>query len=247
MSRHIVSVDLGQSIDPTAVAVLEVRTRQDIVDEQYADPPGPKVPREWFGEDGWVKHRNRVHRIDVRHLERLPLRMPYPEQIQHIQTLLRRSPLTLDTDLVLDQTGVGRPVIDMFRQVGLRPVGVTITAGDSETEGFSHSHEYRVAKTLLVSRLQSLLHGGELKISTKLKEAEVLGWELQDFRASVTDTGYWRFGARSGKHDDLVLAVAIGCWWACREVPVYHLWRNILPLPPRGGNKSSDCVSGTWG
>jgi hypothetical protein len=30
----------------------------------------------------------------------------------------------------------------------------------------------------------------------------------------VSATGYWRFGARSGKHDDLVLAVAIALWRA---------------------------------
>jgi hypothetical protein len=38
--------------------------------------------------------------------------------------------------------------------------------------------------------------------------------ELRDFRAEVTDSGYWRFGARAGKHDDLVLAVAIALWRA---------------------------------
>jgi hypothetical protein len=27
--------------------------------------------------------------------------------------------------------------------------------------------------------------------------------------AEVTDSGYWRFGARAGKHDDLVLALAL--------------------------------------
>jgi hypothetical protein len=43
----------------------------------------------------------------------------------------------------------------------------------------------------------------------------------------VTDSGYWKFGARAGKHDDLVLAVAIALWrshgdvcfqgWGCFE------------------------------
>lgn len=35
-----------------------------------------------------------------------------------------------------------------------------------------------------------------------------------DSTPSVSNTGVWRFGARSGKHDDFVLAVALGCWWA---------------------------------
>jgi hypothetical protein len=38
--------------------------------------------------------------------------------------------------------------------------------------------------------------------------------ELQDFQASFTQTGYAKFGARQGKHDDLVLACAIALWWS---------------------------------
>lgn len=213
--RTILSVDLGQSVDPTAVSILRCLTRHEIVQEQYDDPPGPPPPKEWFPDGSGPAWPGRVGRIEVVHLERLPLKMAYPDQIAHVQKLLRRPPLTLATDLVLDGTGVGRPIVDQFRDSGLQPIAVTITAGDSESRGEKYN-EFRVAKSLLVSRLQSLLHAGELKIAKGLKEAEVLTWELQDFRASVSDTGVWRFGARSGKHDDLVLAVALGCWWACR-------------------------------
>ena len=67
---------------------------------------------------------------------------------------------------MLDQTGVGRPVVDMFRHAGLSSIGVTITAGDSETR--VHADEFRVAKLLLVSRLQAALHAGELRIAKEL-------------------------------------------------------------------------------
>jgi hypothetical protein len=215
--RFVVSVDLGQSIDPTAICVLEITTRRAAADARYHDPPGPQVPEDWYGPSGGLKHPNRVHRLDVRHLERLPLRMPYPEQVEYIQKLLRREPLTLGTPLILDQTGVGRPVVDLFRRApGLDPIAVTITAGDGESKG-DHYNDYRVAKSRLVSHVQSVFHGGELRISEALEETEVLIRELQDFRATVSDTGHWRFGARSGMHDDLVLALALGVWWACRE------------------------------
>jgi hypothetical protein len=36
---------------------------------------------------------------------------------------------------------------------------------------------------------------------------------LQNFRATISDAGYASFGARTGKRDDLVLALAISCWW----------------------------------
>jgi hypothetical protein len=66
-----------------------------------------------------------------------------------------------------------------------------------------------------------------------LPEAPVLKMELEDFRASVTDSGRWTFGARSGAHDDLVLALALALWRASRRVPMQvHpsvLARSALP------------------
>jgi len=66
----------------------------------------------------------------------------------------------------------------------------------------------------LVSRLQALLHEGRLKIQKELSEAETLVRELQDFRVEFTAAGHLTFNARSGRHDDLVLALAIAVWHA---------------------------------
>ena len=63
----------------------------------------------------------------LRHLERLPLGTPYPAVVERIAALVRALPG--DTDLVIDATGVGRPVRDMMRDAGLDPVAVTITGG----------------------------------------------------------------------------------------------------------------------
>jgi hypothetical protein len=38
--------------------------------------------------------------------------------------------------------------------------------------------------------------------------------ELKDFRRHVTTAGRATYQARTGRHDDLVLAVAIALWWA---------------------------------
>ena len=71
-----------------------------------------------------------------------------------------------------------------------------------------------VPKLDLVSRLQALLHDGRLKIHKDLAEADTLVRELQDFRCEFTAAGHLTFNARSGKHDDLVLALAIAVWRA---------------------------------
>ena len=69
-------------------------------------------------------------------------------------------------------------------------------------------------KLTLVSRLQALLHEARLKIQRELAEAETLVRELQDFRVDYTAAGHLTFNARTGKHDDLVLALAIAVWRA---------------------------------
>ncbi len=180
--RYTVGVDLGQSHDPTAIAVIR----------RIDDDPARPV-------------------FQVGHLERLPLNTPYPGVVQHVMNNLSRPPLAGKSELVIDFTGVGRPVFDMFDGRGISPIGVTITNGDAVTrDGMT----WRVPKLSLISRLQALLHDGRLKIHKALADAPALVAELQEFRAEVTNSGYWRFGARSGKHDDLVLAVAIALWRA---------------------------------
>jgi hypothetical protein len=180
--RYVVGADLGQSVDPTAIAAVRR------IDGETDQPI-----------------------FQVGHLERLPLGTPYPGVVSHVTRLLGRPPLRGNAELVIDFTGVGRPVFDMFQVRGVTPIGVTITAGDAVThEGLT----WRVPKLILISRVQALLHDGRLKIHKGLPDAPALVAELQDFKAEVTDSGYWRFGARSGKHDDLVLAVAIALWRA---------------------------------
>jgi hypothetical protein len=115
------------------------------------------------------------------------------------------------TEIVIDASGVGRPVFDLFVGNGMAPIGVTITAGTAETHD---GRMYGVPKLTLISRVQALLHEGRLKILRDLPEASVLVGELQDYRIEYTASGHLTFNARSTKHDDLVLALAIACWRA---------------------------------
>jgi hypothetical protein len=160
----------------------------------------------------------------VGHLERVPLGTPYPGIVAHVGRLLGKLPA--GTELVIDFTGVGRPVFDMFVYSGISPLGVLITAGTAEMrDGMTCS----VPKLTLVSRLQALLHEGRLKILRDLPEAETLVRELQDFRVEFTAAGHLTFNARSGKHDDLVLALAIATWRAhgggMASQGIYELYR----------------------
>lgn len=185
-------LDVGQSIDPSAVCALN-----HVVTPHDEWTPNLKA-------ETWTQ--NKTERFFVRHLERLPLQIPYPQQVQHVANLLQRDPLQGAT-FALDYTGCGRPVADLFERAGLRPQCVLITAGNEVTQHGGTT--WHVPKATLISGLEARLHTGELKIAAQLTESPVLRDELKDFSRKVSDTGRITWNARAGKHDDLILSVAI--------------------------------------
>jgi hypothetical protein len=179
-SRHIIGLDLGQTHDYTALAVLSSSS-----------------------DDSW----------SVPHLQRFPLNQPYPNMIKAV-TKLASTPLLAQAPLVVDQTGVGRPIVDMLRlSVGQRLIPVTITAG--RTANVQPDGSRHVPKKDLVTCLLSLLEDRRLKVAKSLPEAQTLVQELLNFKVEITASANETYGAwRRGQHDDLVLAVALACWWA---------------------------------
>lgn len=196
--RFAVGIDLGQSHDYTAVCVASCISSKPA--DSWQSEFLPRIP----------------DRYEVMHLERLPLGMPYPQQVDRLEHLLQRQPLArFEPTLFLDFTGVGRPVYDLFveRRALRHAQGVVITSGRD-----THSTDagWSTPKGELVSRLQALLHNGDLKIASSLPDAAVLARELQDFRVRFTEAGNATFNAREGAHDDLVLALALAVFGLCR-------------------------------
>jgi hypothetical protein len=74
-----------------------------------------------------------------------------------------------------------------------------------------------------------MLHTGELRFAKELREAPTLQDELKDFRRHVSEAGRYSFSARDGKHDDLVLAVAIALWRAVKRKKTF----GSPSTPPR--------------
>lgn len=201
LDRFTVGVDLGQSVDATAICVLH-HTITPLDDSEWS-----------VDQERHVITQPTETRFDVRHLERLPLATPYPEQVSAIADILSRPPLR-GAALVLDATGCGAPVADLFDQAGLDPVKIIISAGfGAEYKG---KNRWTVPKPEIISRLDAGLHTGELRFAAALREAGAMADELKDFRRHVGAAGRATYNARTGKHDDLVLAVGIALWAATR-------------------------------
>ncbi len=81
-----------------------------------------------------------------------------------------------------------------------------------------------VPKRELVRGLVTAFENGRLKIAKGLPLAGALMGELRAFQMRFTAKGRDTYAARSGEHDDLVMAVALavwfggaGCWRGPRE------------------------------
>jgi hypothetical protein len=212
--RRLVGLDLGQARDPTALVVLEANplptANKTPVGPAERIAIRPRIPTATQNAEQW----------QVRHLERFPLNRPYPEYVERTVSLMR-TPELRRAVLVIDYTGVGRPVFDMFNAVpGLNPVGVLITGGTSVTH---RGRIWNVPKRDLATAVLTLLQSRRLRVSAHIPESPVLIQELLNFRVKITLSGHDQYEAwREGDHDDLVLAAACASWVGL-NVPAHQL------------------------
>ena len=179
--RLFIGVDLAQTVDYTAIAIVEQHGRA-----------GEAV-------------------YQVRHLERVERNTPYPMIVKRVADLARQPAVVDRATLVVDATGVGRPVVDLLRAELLTAplLAVTITAGDAVS---SEGRSWHVPKRDLVAAIQVLLQTERLKVAPALPAAELLTRELSAFEVKLSASGHDTYNARAGEHDDLVLAVALTVW-----------------------------------
>jgi hypothetical protein len=208
---YVAGLDLGQASDFTALAVLE-RSRPTGGDDPWSQTY--QVVRHWSGLATAPVPTARVKKestFAVRHLERFPLGTSYTVICERLVQLFAQPPLK-GSPLVVDQTGVGRAVVDLIGRAGprasLRPI--TITAGHAVVVDGPGWH---IAKKELVGVMQVLLQSRRLQVARSLPLAAVLVKELRAFRVKITPSANETFESwRERDHDDLVLAVALAAW-----------------------------------
>ncbi len=103
MPQFTLGLDLGQSRDRSALAVLET-------------VPDGAEPR-----------------FHLRHLARYPRGLSYPDLVHRVVQFCRRPALGGQPALVVDKTGVGAPVFDLLVRAGLCPFAALLHGGDRFT------------------------------------------------------------------------------------------------------------------
>jgi hypothetical protein len=184
MGSVMIGCDIGQRVDPTSIAVTELKIL-----------PGGK------------------ERYQVRFVERLPLQTKYPQVAARITAVVAKL-RARDPWLFLDATGVGLPVVDLVRAaleaegIDCKMTACFFTHGD-RLEWVNFKREARVGKAFLVSRLQALLQQGAIQWP-RTPETEYLATELLNYEIRVDENANDRYGAfKVGSHDDVVTAVGL--------------------------------------
>lgn len=184
-----VGVDIGQSVDPTAIVVTRKMT-------------APDMPATY----------------QTHSLERLPLQMSFVAQADRIAEVVAglktmstertaKGQQGYSVELVVDATGIGRVLIDLLRERRLAPIAVTIVAGDKSVERIDKG--ISIGKYKLIGDLKLLMEQRRMRLP-ETEEAYICAKELQNYHEKQNDqTGYIRYDARSGSHDDLLFALGL--------------------------------------
>lgn len=96
----------------------------------------------------------------------------------------------------------------MVRERGLDPRLVLFTSSDRVND--LPQGVVAVGKGWMVSQMQVLLQGQRLHLPRTV-EAGILATELMDYEITVNDHANASFNAKSGSHDDLVIALGLSC------------------------------------
>lgn len=205
MSVYTVGLDLGQSQDFSALAVVE---------HVWALPPGVSVETRFTSDVNWH------HEFHVRALKRWPLGTSYVSVAEDVSSLMTSADLRDCATLIYDATGVGRAVGDLLNERARRrelgtawPHPLTITAPIKED---------------LVSTLTVALQRGRLKMAPGLPLGEQLMSELQQFEQKIRQNGStaYEFNRKGEGHGDLAFALLVALRWG-EWVPGRGMMRHI--------------------
>jgi len=182
--RYVIGLDLAQARDYSAIAILER------IWPKQAASNGPV----------YLLH----------HIARFPLGTAYSKIIGNVETLMAVAPLSNSCRLVLDRTGVGAPVADMFLHAGLHPVPIHITGGQRAHIG---GMTWYVPRNYLISVLQNLLQNQRIRFARDLQFAPILRKELINFSVRSHQSNEASMSWRENEHDDMVFAVMLACYY----------------------------------
>ena len=164
----------------------------------------------------------------VRSVVRIPLGTPYQMVVERVREVVQHDLLYGRCRLVVDGGNVGVPVMEMLGQAGLGCDVTAVTSTGGKTARARGIGSWcTVPKKDLLAGVLVLLEQGKLRFAKEMPGLASLLRELKDMQVDVTVRGNLKMAAEgAGRHDDLVIALALACWGAGQ--PRYGLQSHQL-------------------
>jgi hypothetical protein len=188
--EHYAGLDLGKSFDSSALCVF----RKQLVDETGEEPvpiiakvhppetpvvsaevavKAPKRDRPTSRYDGWL-------------IQKLDLGTPYPDIVGRVTGLFQR-PEMIGQTLVIDGTGVGEPVVDMFRRARTDAVKCPKCHG----QGFVTGEIPGLGTGFMEAEACLVCMGhGKIKLNAKIRPVYISGGEVGSAKFSTVRDGF---------------------------------------------------------
>lgn len=196
-STYCLGCDLGQSIDATALVVIERRVEDTGKTEMVK------------GEHEGAMNPRRVLKVChiVKGAELLPLGTDYHAIAEHIAARRLQLAELGSAELVFDETGA-RAAGDLIRAAVPNAVAVVLTGSEKDE---NHGRRWSVSKANMVTSLLAAIEAKDLQLAD-LDDKDRFIEHLVDLRRKVSSLGHFSFNALSGKHDDYCTAAGLA-WW----------------------------------
>jgi hypothetical protein len=219
MSAYTVGIDIGRSIDYTALVVVE--------SNRFEDDPAPEPM------------------LHARYVEQFR-GVPYREIEDYLAGLAQTFPVLRSAPFVIDTNNAGRPVFEGVRQhIGNQAVALYSTGAQSVVK--VSATELHVPKRDLVAAVRYLWGAGRLKIAPGVKYADALRAQIEDYGSEQTESGHVTYGGRHG-HDDLHAALSLAVWYSWQKGGSHAQALDVVRMQSRRGRRIpqqlSDMIDG---
>ena len=183
MYQYLLGLDLGQQNDYSVLSILEINKDNLTQQVQYS----------------------------LVYLKRYALKTSYMTIADSVKIIINSNKILDKYALIIDQTGVGRPVMDVFQDNNMAPFGITITGGNNTN--WENRREVKVPKRDIVSSLQVVFQNKRIKIASNLPDIDLIKKELLYFRSKISSSGHDSYSAISSMHDDIVISIGLAIWY----------------------------------
>jgi len=111
---------------------------------------------------------------------------------------------------VMDASGVGVAVSDMFKAKGIRHTGITFSKGNICTRT---GPRITLGKPRLIGKFLAAFDSGKVQVNSGQPLWPQMEREMLSFRAEMKENGYTKFEAEEGENDDLLISLAMAVWY----------------------------------